>query len=521
MTYRELFEYIRNEIREGRTNERKSSNAGIGNSWEGNEDRFGALASYSVSLTEFVDARITDSGMIAVWPKAGSPKDLGRPCILVVSHVVNGKEYNGYSYQCRPGNYDRNLTTKWNCPISMKRAKTGANDLYCRTNLKEAGHCTISYHIPTRLGGNERSSGNSPWIWYDDQGNIVKEDRLPDEPDLTWIVKSSRPSFHPKFKITKKFTGECSSHTEWYESIPTVMRQIKGMVGSKSMIKETMMLAAKAHKAALNFQKQVPSAEIHLLPMCNEQHALTDCRYVTRLTQVYKDATLSTHSLDYHPEDTTFSNTARNLHWLGDPVTDNGVLLPVIAMTWPCRDKEFAEYRRAKQCGVVMTIPPVGLANLGHDGSLFHLTTDKAVKKTEGIKERTNHYYKNIYQPGELTWITGSSSGDYTLPFEIVTPAATFNAVRQDYILDNDMASSLNDLLVEEKRKGSNAVDVSELYKMNNALFNFTNNQERVAIEYHHPAKEDNLDRFPRAAIPHEFLDGLAVEASLQSMPLC
>lgn len=105
-------------------------------------------------------------------------------------------------------------------------------------------------------------------------------------------------------------------------------------------------------------------------------------------------------------------------------------------------------------------------------------------------------------------------------PYELITPASTFCALRGDLRLTEELASNY-DSLFGQNHSGSAERNIENLYSMTQGLFDFTDNQELVAIEYHHPAKEDNLDRFPRAMSPERFLDGLVAEATLQSMPLC
>lgn len=111
-----------------------------------------------------------------------------------------------------------------------------------------------------------------------------------------------------------------------------------------------------------------------------------------------------------------------------------------------------------------------------------------------------------------------SNAGDR--PYELVTPASTFCALRGDLRLTEGLANNY-DSFFGQNHSGSAERNIDNLYSMTQGLFDFTDNQELVAIEYHHPAKEDNLNRFPRAMSPEKFLDGLVAEATLQSMPLC
>ena len=545
MRYDQWVNLIASKIRSGEAmNEDYHANPRIGDG--SGHSMYDSMSHYWIQLSDTVRARLTNNGFVAIYPNPGLLRNvkLGSPAIYVYGDVIDGKQYTFYTYQCRPGSFDRNLHSSWRSPIELRSCKIGANPLYCVKKLGEKSRTEkIDYCVPSSTTSNypSISSVAYPWIIYDHEGNLSTElqlQSLAKPPCFEYDVKRTRTSYDRRPELVNQYIGSCKDRQEFYESIPNVMQHIKGMTGSKSTIKDTMLLAAKAHKAALEFQKHVPSAEIHLLPMRPEQEAIGDCRFSPpRDPNERIHCPVSFHINNRSVIKHTFSTTTSSLHYFGEPVAGNGCMLPSIVLTVPmsledCK-KYIPEFYDSSKLNlsrtIVMTIPPVGLDNIGHRQNPFAITDLKLVWNN-GDK---GHYRdKYICVGDDVNIVHGSKRNVRKFydreerrirPYELISPASTLLALQDNLgkMEDSDLLCSYNTLF-DSSHAGSRSKDAEALHDMTQFLFDFTNNRERVVIEYYHPGTTGtNKEYLPIATDPEEFLDGLSAEYALQSMPLC
>jgi len=482
---------------------------------------------------------LTQCGDLAFQLKESLSKHsvYARPVILVrgfYDHATD-TEYTAYSVQMRPGTATKRVSEV--IPIDTIGRKVGDN----RCNILSMNGDMLSTGTYTVPGAEKDCTINGEgWILYNsDTGRPCRGEKFVSSGDLYGPVYHQRVGvYHPRNSISGRqtrsmFYGESKTKTEWYESIRDTYNDTEGAGQYGVSLRNTMLLAARAHKAALEFAARRPNSKIYLLPMIPERYAFSDCR-------LKKDNWLAlAYSGDWGMDSIKFSSAGRTLQYIGRPSMGNGVLMPSIVVQWtPIDGREMVkgESDLAQRLGhkrqqmlnsVAITIPPSGHQSFGAV-SAFDLSAFYTVNSVEHSGNSLYHTDKNGYsviKNGTHGW--WDKQNGLTREDFLTNPRRTFLALKENVTgknweyLPDGMRGTIADN--EYLTPTADTKHIGDLTGMARRLVDWSQNQDCVAVQFAktEPERHGWRSCLTYAQKPEEIFVALEQDALIDSLPLC
>lgn len=495
-----------------------------------------------VDTTSFAswDLYLTQCGDLAFQLKESLAKYsvYMRPVILVrgfYDHTTD-TEYTAYSVQMRPGTATKRVSEV--IPVDTIGRKIGDN----RCNILSMNGEMLStgtYTVPS--SESDCTINGEGWILYNsDTGKpLGSNDKFVDRQDLYGPVYHHRlGAYHPRHRGSGRptrsmFYGESKTKTEWYESIRDTYNDTEGAGQYGVSLRNTMLLAARAHKAALEFAAKRPNSKIYLLPMIPERHIYSDCRFKADNWMALA------YGGEWDNQTIKFSSAGRTLQYICKPSMGNGVFMPSIVVQWtPIDGRELATgektlierlngKRQQMLNSVAITIPPSGHQSFGAV-SAFDLSAFYTVNSVEHNGNSTYHRGKNGYSAiknGTHGW--WDKNNGLTKEDFLTNPRRTFLALKENVTgknweyLPDGMSGTVahNDALTPT----ADTKHINDLTGMARRLVDWSQNQDCVAVQFAKTEPERAWWRncLTYAQKPEEIFVALEQDALIDSLPLC
>jgi len=491
------------------------------------------------------DACLTASGDIVLYPSIQHcDKDCAyRPATIIVTGQVNpqtNENMTGYTVQMRPATFSKRVSEV--APFRfLRKIKIGGNDFKV-LNLSGSKELWSSYGVNTRETASTLMNGES-FVWYDDRSGEpcpATEQSSAFDFDFRnghYYIGASDCRQSNDFAF-----GASRSKTEWYESIRDVFRSIKGSDEYGVDLKQVLLLAAKAHTYAIQFASMNKNARIILMPMAPERYVDADYRGM-RPGRGLGEAdrySLAWHLSGYSYTPSRIKSAASRVHYIGSPTAGEGCLMPSIIVTWQSdvgrkklsKDQQQDAINARLGTGnhkwtdsVVITIPPVGHKALALDirGTSSILAVRGSGADYRAINARKSYTGSST---GNTYWFRQGSEHECSdvCPEEFLAyPRSTFTAVKES---GNDDIGYTDYYTENEQESTSLSIPLPKALQAMQHLFDFSQNQDCVAVEYHRTEIGTNK-RWERKAVEPEgvkvsdIFAGLEQEALVDSLPLC